>query len=339
VASAVAELKSLPAPAAQVAVSEPARRMAASLVSGHNVALWLGNAAVQHPQAAQLAAWVQWIAQALGARHGVLGESATSVGGYVAGALPQGGGLNARTMFEQPRQAYLLWNLEPEYDCGNPAQAVKALGQAATVIACTPYRNGALEYADVILPITPYTETGGTYVNCEGRAQSFNGVVAALGESRPGWKVLRVLGDLLGLAGFDQDSVEAVRAQVLPADLAARLSNDTRVAPAAPPAPSGGLQRLADVPIYFSDAIVRRAAALQKTRDARAPRATANAATLAATGLAAGDKARVIQGDASALLECAIDAGLPDGVVRVSAAHASTATLGAMFGALRLERA
>ena len=160
-----------------------------------------------------------------------------------------------------------------------------------------------------------------------------------LGDSRPGWKVLRVLGNLLGLGGFEQDNLEAVRAGALPAYIAARLSNDTRIAPAVPATPVGGLQRLADVPIYSSDSIVRRAAALQKTRDARAPRAMANAATLAAASLAAGDKARVVQGEASVLLDCAVDERLPDGVVRVSAAHASTATLGAMFGPIRLERA
>ncbi|MEG1833297.1 MAG: NADH-quinone oxidoreductase subunit NuoG [Burkholderiaceae bacterium] len=342
VASAVAVAKGIAAPVAGVVAGEPAKRIAESLLSGQNGAILLGNAAVQHANAAQIAAWSQWIAAATGAKFGVLGEAATSVGGYLTGATPQAGGLNARTMFESPRQAYLLWNLEPEVDCANPAQAMAALGQAASVIAFGSYAKGALEYADAILPIAPFTETAGSFVNTEGRAQSFAGTVAPLGETRPGWKVLRVLGNLFGVPGFDFDTAEAVRAAALPAAIEPQLSNATALVPALVPVPvatTGGAQRIADVPIYFTDAIVRRAASLQKTRDARAPRAMANGKTLAAFGLAAGDKARVVQGEASALLECALDDNLPDGVVRLAAGHASTATLGAMTGAISLERA
>ena len=343
IAAAVGQLKGVAAPLAGVTAHAPAQRIAASLAGGRQAAILLGNAAVQHPHAAQLQALVQWIAQACGARFGVTGESAASVGGYIAGAVPGANGLNARTMFEQGRRAYLLWNLEPEYDCANPAAAQHALRAADTVIACSPYRNGAMEYADVILPIVPFTETSGTFINCEGRAQPFNGAVRPLGEARPGWKVLRVLGSALGLSGFEFDTPEAVRAQAVPADVTGRLSNLTRVAPQMPPASTPVAQRLADVPIYFSDAIVRRAPSLQKTADARPPKAIANAATLARFGLAAGDKARVVQavahGEASALLECAADERLPNGVVRVAAGHASTSMLGAMFGDIRLERA
>jgi NADH-quinone oxidoreductase subunit G len=128
----------------------------------------------------------------------------------------------------------------------------------------------------------------------------------------------------------------------MPSDVGARLSNATTLRPELVRA-AGGTQRIADVPIYFSDAIVRRAESLQKTRDARPPKASANAATLAKFGLSPGAKARVVQatvlGEASALLECVLDEGLPDGVVRVPAAHASTATLGPMFGPIALERA
>jgi NADH-quinone oxidoreductase subunit G len=149
--------------------------------------------------------------------------------------------------------------------------------------------------------------------------------------------VLRVLGNQLGLGGFDYDTPEAVRAEAVPGDIASRLSNRLDVTPTAGVVGSE-VERIADVPPYFTDAIVRRAEALQQTADARMPKASANAKTLAGFGLAAGDKARVKQGDATALLECAVDDRLPDGVVRVPAGHASTSTLGAMFGAISLER-
>ena len=339
IADAVASIKGIAAPVAGVTASETARKIAASLCSGQRSAILLGNAAAQHPQAAQLQAWAMWIAQATGARCGVIGEAANSVGGYLAGAVPGALGLDAAAMVREPRRAYLLFNCEPEYDTADPSATLQALKGADTVISFGAYRNSALEYADAILPITPFTETAGTFVNCEGRVQGFNGVVPPLGDARPGWKVLRVLGNQLDLAGFDYDSPEAVRADALPADVAGRLSNATSLAPAMTAAAAADAERIADVPVYFSDPIVRRAQSLQKTVDARPPRASANARTLAAFGLKPGEKARVRQGDAAALLECALDERLPDGVVRVPAAHASTSTLGPMFGPLTMEPA
>jgi NADH-quinone oxidoreductase subunit G len=339
IAAAVAAIKGVAVPVAGIVAGEAAQKIAASLCSGKRGAILLGNAAVQHPQAAQLQAWAAWIAEATGARVGVIGEAANSVGGYLAGAVPGPLGLNAAAMVRDPRRAYLLFNCEPEYDTADPAATLAALKGADTVISFAAYRNSALEYADAILPITPFTETAGTFVSCEGRVQSFNGVVRPLGEARPGWKVLRVLGNQLGLSGFGYDSPESVRADALPADVAARLSTAISVAPALPGPAVDGVERIADVPLYGSDSIVRRATALQRTVDARPPRASASARTLAAFGLQAGDKARVRQGDAAALLECALDDRLPDGVVRVPSAHASTSTLGPMFGPLTMERA
>jgi NADH-quinone oxidoreductase subunit G len=196
-----------------------------------------------------------------------------------------------------------------------------------------------MEYADAILPITPFTETAGTFVNCEGRAQSFNGTVRPAGEARPGWKVLRVLANLLAVPGFDYETPEQVRVEALPADVAAKLSNKVALAPAVTPAAAGGAERIADVPIYFSDPIVRRSPPLQATRAAQPPRALANARTLVAFEVAAGDKVRARQGEASALLDVVLDDTLPDGVVRIATAHASVATLGPMFGPITLERA
>jgi NADH-quinone oxidoreductase subunit G len=339
VAVAIAQQRSESAPVQGVAASELARAIAESLLSGQRKAVFLGNAAIQHPQAALLRAWAQWIARATGATLGVLNEGANAVGAHVVGARPQSAGLNARAMLEQPRKAYLLWNVEPDHDVADPVAMARALTGAETVIAFSAYRNGALEYADAILPITPFTETAGTFINAEGRAQSFNGSVRPPGESRPGWKVLRVLGNLLEVAGFEQDTPEAVRAEALPADLAARLSNETTHALGVSGAGSAGLERIADVPIYFSDAIVRRSPPLQATADARPPRARMNAATAATLGFVAGERLRLRQGDGAAVLELQIDARVADGTVRVAAAHGSTAALGPMFGALRVERA
>jgi NADH-quinone oxidoreductase subunit G len=339
IAAAVAEAKSVAAPATGATPSESAKRIAANLLSGKKKAILLGNAAADHPQAAQLQAWAQWLAAQTGATVGFLGSAANSVGGYLANALPAQGALNARTMVEQPRKAYLLWNLEPEYDHANPAATMRALAGADTVIAFSCFRNGALEYADVILPIAPFTETSGTFVNCEGRVQSFNGVVKPLGDARPGWKVLRVIAEAIGLHGFEYDTPESVRAQAIPLDVTARLSNQIDLRPQIEAAAGSGIERLADVSIYAVDPIVRRSEPLQKTRDARPPKASANGRTLAKLGLRSGDKTRVRQGDASALLECMLDDGLADDVVRIPAGDASTSTLGAMFGAVTVEKA
>src|SRR5690606_18542917 len=148
-----------------------------------------------------------------GARLGVIGEAANSVGGHLAAALPAPGseGLNARAMVTQPRRAYLLFGIEPSLDCGDPVATRAALSQAGSVIAMTAYRSPELlELADCLLPITPFTETGGSFINCEGRLQSFNGVARPQGQARPGWKVLRVVGNALDVPGFTYDHVDAV---------------------------------------------------------------------------------------------------------------------------------
>jgi NADH-quinone oxidoreductase subunit G len=197
----------------------------------------------------------------------------------------------------------------------------------------------------VLLPIAPFSETAGTFVNCEGRAQGFNGTVKPLGETRPAWKVLRVLGNLLDLQGFNYETSEEVRAEVLgtakaeDADLRARLNNIAELPlHAAKQGGAGAVERVADVPIYFTDAIVRRAESLQLTADAMAPKASLSPVLAQKLGIADGAQVKVTQGLGSAVLEAAIDAKLPENVVRVSAAHTSTAGLGGMFGAITVEK-
>jgi NADH-quinone oxidoreductase subunit G len=340
VVKAVAELKGadcdLP-----VSVSPEARRIAESLAAGKNSAVLLGNFAQQHAQAATLQALAQQLAGYLGGKFGCLGESANAVGGYVAKALPGGDGLDAARLIAEPRRAYLLVGAEPELDCADGRQALAAMKQADTVIVLSPFKSAAaLEYADAILPVSPFSETSGTFVSTEGRVQSFYAVTKPIGETRPAWKVLRVLGNLLKLDGFDYESSEAVRGEVLGGkpEFVAGLDNALTVAVSIATGNGVGLERVADVPIYSADPLTRRAPSLQQTKDAAAPAARMNAATLAKVGVAAGEQVRLRAGDGEAVLAAALDAGVPDNCVRVAAAHASTSNLGAATGAVSVER-
>ena len=351
IVKAVAEARgaAVPPSVGAAVVDERTRAIAASLASGKSVGLFLGNFAEQHPRAGELQALAQMLATLLGARFGFLGEAANSVGGHVANCVPSGKGLNAAAMLgaggHAARKAYILVGVEPELDCNNPAQARAALAAADFVVALTSFRSAAAEHADVLLPAAPFSETSGTFVNCEGRAQSFNPVVKPLGEARPAWKILRVLGNQLGLPGFDYDSSEAVRdealgARPLPQSLHNGLSGleVANVANVIGASAVSGLQRIADVPIYFADALVRRAEALQKAADAKAPKVWLGAADAKKIGVEAGQRVRVRQ-SGEVELEVALDDKLPAGCARIAAAHASTAALGAMSGEISVVKA
>lgn len=343
IATAVGESRGSAAPI-QGHASAAAKGVAASLLGGERKAILLGNAAAQHPQASSLLAVAHWIAAQTGASVGYLTEAANTVGAQLVGALPKGAGLNAGQMLgadgASPLKACLLLNIEPALDAANAAAASAALSAAEMVVVLTPFKSAANDLADVMLPIAPFTETSGTYVNAEGRVQSFHGVVKPLGETRPAWKVLRVLGNTLGLKGFDFETSEDVRAEALGdlAGIATRLSNANAITPAAVPAPNG-FERIADVPIYATDSLVRRATSLQLTADARAPVASLPQVLWTALALKAGDKVRVTQGRAQVVLPARLDATLAETAVRVPAGHADTAALGAMFGAISVERA
>jgi NADH-quinone oxidoreductase subunit G len=211
------------------------------------------------------------------------------------------------------------------------------------VVAFTPFRNtAAVDVADVMLPIAPFTETAGSFVNAEGRLQAFHGVVKPLGDARPGWKVLRVLGNLLGLQGFDFETAEDVCTEALGdgSGIAARLGNNGAKLPATVKADAPAIERLSSVGIYHADALVRRSAPLQLTADARqAAFAGVSAALWEALGLESGGAVRVSQGDASAVLPARLETGLAPGVVRLAAGHPATAHLGALFGDIKVEKA
>jgi len=328
---------------------ETARKMAESISGGETRAVFLGNMAQHHPSYSQIHALAQEVARLSGASFGVLGEAANSVGAVAVGAIPGRGalgqpavkGLNAQQMLAQPLRAYLLLGVEAELDTHDPVTAMASINAAEFVVVMSPYKGKSLDYADVLLPIAPWTETSGTFINTEGRVQSFSAVVKPLGETRPAWKVLRVLGNLLGLAGFDHnDSKEVLRDALGDTPLGsvqAFLTNEISGVRAAPPQSVDGLERVAEVPIYQTDAVVRRSPSLQMTLDASLPLARMHSRLIAKLGLQENGRVSVRQTAGALTLKVQRDDFLPDNCVRVPSGHPLTAGLGPMFGPIVAE--
>ena len=351
VCRALAELKALPVPdiAAHGVADDTARKMADSLSGGETRAVFLGNMAQHHPGYSQIHALAQEVSRLAGASFGVLGEAANSVGAVAVGAIPGWGplgqpavkGLNAQQMLAQPLRAYLLLSVEAELDTHDPVSAMASIDAAEFVVVMSPYKGKSLDYADVLLPIAPWTETSGTFVNTEGRVQSFSAVVKPLGETRPAWKVLRVLGNLLGLAGFDHNNSKEVLRDALgetpTGSVQAFLNNEVSGVAIAPSPLGGGLERVAEVPIYQTDAVVRRSPSLQMTLDAALPVARMHSRLIARLGLQENGRVSVRQTASALTLKVQRDDLLPDTCVRIPSGHPLTAGLGPMFGPITAE--
>lgn len=267
VAAAVAAEKGVSAPAQGQATPE-AQAIAKSLLGGERKAVLLGNAAAHHANASSLLGLAKWIADQTGATYGYLTESANTVGAQWAKAEPQTGGMNAAQMLAGGLKAALILNTEPVEDSAAGATAVAALAAMQMVVTLSPFKTN-MAFSDVLLPIAPFTETSGSFVNAEGRLQSFHAVVKPLAETRPAWKVLRVLANMLGLPQLAFETSQDVLKQITatPLNLSNECSSEVRLAVNA------------DAPcvasIYQLDSLVRRAPSLQLTADAR------NAKTLA----------------------------------------------------------
>ncbi len=344
-----------------ISASENGSAIAASLIENQPAAIYLGNLAQHHPDYSRINLLAGLIAQVAGTSYGNLGEAANSVGAYLAGAIPEIGllsisekfeltdsGLNAAQMLgftddsmNEGCNAFILMNIEPEFDTYNSQQALKTLLSSEFVVSLSAYRGNAQKYAHVLLPITPFTETSGTYVNTEGTIQSFNGVVSALGDARPAWKVLRVLANLLGLEKFDYETPEQIRAEIFPDGMGIDLYLDNSlktIDSSISIIEQQSIQRIGEVPIYQADPIVRRAESLQATQDALPPKAWMTSSLLEILGVTAGDQVRIKQGDGVVQLEAAQDDKLPANCVRIASAHPRTIGLGAMFGKIIIEK-
>lgn len=330
------------------ATAEISRAIAKCLAQGQKVGVFLGNQAQHHPQFAQLHWFSQQIAAACSGRLGFLGEAANSVGAFLAGAIPMRGplgataktGMNAAGMLAEPRRAYVLLGVEPELDAYNAFTANLAMHSADMVVALSAYRHQGMDYADVMLPIAPFTETSGSFVNTSGRLQSFNAVVKPLRETRPAWKVIRVLGNLLDLKGFDYDSSETVRQELLhgTVDLLPYCNNKTTQVALPSMQATANLRRIGEVPIYHADAIVRRAESLQHTK-AASLFAAMHSNTLKKIGGASGARVLLRQGEGAATVSVVTDDTLPLECVRVPGSHPLTSGLGDLFGEISVELA
>jgi len=323
--------------------------MASALSEAGQATVLLGLGAGMHPAFSTMRALAVLIAELSGAKLGFLSDGANSAGASLAGVLPhrtasaqtrENPGLNAAQMIDQPLKNYLLLGIEPEFDCANGARALAAMQQAELVVALTPYITERMrEYADVLLPMNCFSETSGTFVNCEGRWQSFAAVSRAPAGSRPGWKVLRVLGNLLELDGFDQTSSQQVR-DSLSQMIGDVTVNNTHCGEFVGYLESGGgLQRIDYLPMYAVDSMVRRATALQKTPDADVASVSLNPADASRLGLSDGDKAVVLQGDEDADMDVVVTDSIAEGSALISQAIETTLELGAPFGSVQIKKA
>ena len=331
--------------------NEAHRTIAQQLKQGENTTILLGSQAAMHPSFAALRALAEAIAAQTDSIFGYLSDGSNSAGAWLAGAVPHRGpcndtdvvkGLNISDWAEHAPTAAILVNVEPEHDVAHSQQLIRALTRATSVIAITAYRSPALEdVASVMLPAAAFTETSGNYVNAEGVMQSFKGANNPAGEARPGWKILRVLGNLLKLDGFDYLSSDQVRDELRNGCENIELDNSISDVPQVTlPATAASLMRAADVPIYAVDALVRRAPSLQKTHDAVALAVSINPAD--AKRLDLDDElasVRVKQEESSAILKLIIDEGVPAGSAWIPMAVKGSELLGDPFGEVVIEKA
>ncbi len=323
----------------QIEPTDEHKAVAERLKDSGNAVVLLGNMAQSHPDYTILCGLAAAIAKAVGASVGVIPMAANSVGAAAIGAIPDHG-LNARTMLEDPRKGYLLLGVEPGLDTHNPALARAAMRGAESVVAVTAYRSPCLEeVATVMLPMSAFGETSGTFVNAEGQWQRFSGTVAPAGEARPGWKILRVLGNLMGIDGFDYNSSEEIFDELQQAHGGALKVASLGATKGKIRSAVAGLVRIGEVPIYAADPLVRRAASLQETEEARSAACVRVHPSVAAdAGLSDGDKVAVVQGEGRAERVLKVDTRIPDGSVWVPAAVPGSESLGDQFGELSLEK-
>ena len=330
---------------AGVESSDAEKQMAEYLKQADQALVVTGNIAVSHPQYSALRGLSAVIAENTGAKIGSLVESANTVGAWLSGTVPHRQsagsdadkiGKNSAEMLSADLKMFVLLDVEPEFDCANPQQAMSAMKQAECVIAITPYASESLKsYADILLPVSTVAETSGTFVNVEGMWQSFTGASQLPEDARPAWKVLRVLGNVLDIDGFDYVSSEQVRDELQAEINNAKAKNAELMPLYQKQSTDSGLQRISEVAMYCTDSLVRRATALHKSvkNEASIGLNPADAERLA---LPEETDVSVTQGEATAKAKLMIDTGIPIGCVLIVEGTEVSASLGASFGTVEV---
>ncbi len=334
----------------QALTEKQADAIADLLREGKKVCVLVGASAFNHPEAAALRALASAIATECNALLGYLTEGGNAAGAWLAGAIPhrsaagEHAGLNANSMWENPRKAYVLLNVEPEFDCANAPLAQNALLEAEFVVSLTMFKNPMLaQYANVILPITPFTETAGTFVNVTGEWQKFNGVAPPLGEARPAWKVLRVLGNLFHCEGFDYQSAHEISAELKAALDGKNISCQTKVAmPVSKSTTTKKLSRIGDIPLYAGDSLQRRAKALQATQpiiENHLIAAHLHPETAAVLNVSDTDSVIVTQDEGRVVLPVVIDKRVPLAAAYIPGGILATHELSQLYGPIEIQKA
>ena len=324
------------------------RELAERLAAGERVSIVLGALAASHPYAAALRALAGMIAQKSEARFGYLHEGANVAGAALAGAVPHrsaGGhavsspGISAAELQPGQVRGLLLLGIEPEHDCYDPVVARQLCDDADFMVVLTTHDSPAMrEYADVLLPMAPYTENEGTLVNLEGRWQRFSAVVPGLGDARPAWRLLRVLGNYLELDDFDYVDIDSVSAAVQQVAGEPPENVGACKTPESLPGAADGLSRIGNLPIYAVDPLVRRASALQRTVHATEAGIRIHPELAERLTLSDGDQAVAHQNGSSATYTVSIDDAVAPGCVHLPSGLANTVGLGASFGDIRIEK-
>lgn len=331
--------------------------IAGLLRAGKKIGILVGAQALNHPQAADVRTLVNKIATQTGATVGFLTEGANATGAWLAGAVPHKeatgssarAGLDAQSMWSQPRKSYILVNVEPDLDCADPVAATNALDQAQFVVALATFKNSVLEqYANVILPIAPFTETSGTFVNVEGKWQSFTGTATPVGESRPAWKVLRVLANFLHCDGFEYASSDEVRDE-LRTQISMNLSSSSAnknvdySSSLKKESTKDVITRIGEIAPYSGDSIVRRAKALQATQSIVEPHLTAvHIHPLTAEKKQIKEMEAVLikqEGEGRARLHVVFNPRVPEDAVFIAGGISATSGLSQLFGPVEIHKA
>ena len=318
--------------------------MATELAEQDRSVVFLGQLGMSHPQAASLRQMAGWIAAATGSKLNLLPHGGNPVGAWRAGAVPHRGpggadvetGLNIRQMLEQPRKAYLLWGFEPDFDIANPALVQQALSSASKVIAIASFATSDLaDLADIILPLAATPESEGTLHRLDGESASVRPAGKASGQCKPGWKILRRLGEALDLEGFDQVSLSDLQGS-MNKDFSAEASVSESPALKAA-AKEKGLYRVGEVPMYGVDALCRRSEALQKTVHAQSSFVGINPADASALKLEDGQEAEFAQGGDSINLAVRITEDVPVGAAWLRSSSCVSRMLGDSFGPVSIK--